>query len=454
MIKPTHDMRSQILNHFMPINKLDGVLPNQSSLRAESVQCSVEVSGTNSSVSSSPGTTMPCTIVASESSNTIWNKQDILDQHIPPKKRRRKQSIEEENLPMSKQHSDNINVTDVIKTSSFLSPSSLQLNSTVAHNQQMWTNTWSTGTRMAPWPQQVSYPFAPSLVTTPPPTPSPPIQCYNPRLYTGQGAPQYQSQLHNPQNYILDNPYRNVNSGFSLNVPYQYQRPPFTPANRWYGPGANYSLYGMIDGDCSGGTFGLERPTAPDTPVSPAFQDGNTAYQCMSVGKFAHGNKNSATHLAMDSVGTPYTTSTYSQQTDVQDNKVLEPPRQHLEAITAFQDDSETTENKTTTLDSTTVQPDVVSVPKESNTHIDSPRTFYNLDLQPPKATSSPIERDGSPESSDGGTRSISPVLPVSDVVGIGGNATENSWLHNLLGEPTSDIEEEANDHDWGNSSS
>ena len=436
----------------MPINKLERALPNQSSLTVDSIQYSLEVSSTSSSVSSSPGTTMPCTIAASEGNNTIWDKQDILDQHIPPKKRRKKQSIEEENLAMSKQHSDNINVTDVIKTSSFLSPSSLQLNSTVAHNQQMWTNTWSTGTRMAPWPQQVSYPFAPSLVTTPPPTPSPPIQCYNPRLYAGQGLPQYQSPLHNPQNYILDNPYRNLNSGFSLNVPYQYQRPPFTAANRWYGPGANYGLCGMIGGDCPSGTFGLERPTAPDTPVSPPFQDGSTTYQCQSVGKIAHGNKNSATHLAMDSVGTPYTT--YSQQRDVQDNRVLEPLTQHLEAITSFQDDSRTIENKTTPLDSTTFQPDVVSVPKESNTHIDSPRTFYNLDLQPPKATSSPIERDGSPESSDGGTRSISPVLPVSDVVGIGGNATENSWLHSLLGEPTSDIEEEVNDHDWENSSS
>lgn len=451
MIKPTDNMRSQILNHFMPITRIKSVLPSQSSLTVESNQYSVAVGSASSSVSSSLGATMPCTIATSQGNNTIWGKQDILDQHIPPKKRRRKQSIEEEDPPMSKQHSDNINVTDVIKTSSFLAPSSPQPSSTstVAHNQQIWTNTWSTCPRMAPWPQQVSYPFAPSLVATPPPTPSPPMQCYNPRAFAGQGLPQYQNHLNNAQNYVLDNPYRNLNSGFALNAPpYQYQRPPFTPANRWYGPGANYSLYGMFNGDFPSGTFGLERPTRPDTPVSPAFQDGSTAYQYQSVGK------NSATHLAMDSVGTPYTTSTYSHQTNVQDNRAFAPHSQHLDAITSWQDDLRTIGNKNTSVVSTTSQPDVVGVTKESNTHIDSPRTFYNLDLQPPKATSSPVKRDGTPESSDGGTRSISPSLPVPDVVGVVGDATENNWLHNLLGEPTSDIEEEGNDHDWENSSS
>ena len=440
MIKPNQDVRSQILNHFTPITKTQDILPSHSSSPVQPKEQSVGVDGTK-------GPQIPerlCVIPHDQQSTETFCKSND-DQHVPPKKRRRQQSVDEEDSLDKKQPAEKINVTDGTECSSFMSPPPQHSQySSVVHTQQMGTNTWSTSTGMPAGPQQMSYPVTPSFLTTPPPTPSPPVQYYHQRLQ--QNIPEYPNHSYNSNSGNLpffDNPYRNLNSGFLFNAPYHYQRPSLAQTNRWYGPGMNYSLYGKAGGNFAGENLTMARPTRTNTPISPSCSTRCTVGPSESTDQFTQGMKSLSTQQTVDSVGTPYTTSAFSHV--LSECRTYE-PLNHVRGVASWQNNATAIEN--TALNLSPMQTSAAGLMEESNTNIDSPKAFYNLDLQPPKATSSPVRK-----SSKSGSHATQSILPPTSVSNGAEGPVETSWLHNLLGEPASDVEEENNERDWENSS-
>ena len=441
----------------MPISKAQDTSPTLSTLPIPTNQYQDAVPG-KPDVATSLAQSL-----ATDTNNTVWAKPDSQDQNVPPKKRRRRQSLDGEASTNSVQETDTNPNREVSSSSATLVSPSLprQITNSQMQAQAMWNNTWNPTSRTTSWPQLL-YPFVQSLAATPPPTPSPPLQCCTPRPYIGHGLPQCQRQqvlspsIFNqvpPRNHAHQgNQYKYPYAGSPFNTHFQYQGQPYTQANRWYGPAPNINSFGMYTGTTP---TGPERPTAPDTPVSPhVYPSGSSTYQYQSVNTAMYEGRSPTDFYHMDSAGLPHSVATSIQQTMYHKEDVItgeQPQEEPPDVIKYWTDGSNTVGDRATPQPNTTslVQPDVISTHEEDNTNIDSPRTFYNLDKQPPKATSSPVRRNGNSELSDSTTRSASPIsLAGSGAPGITEDMTGSNWLNNLLSEPISYPEEEPDDND------
>ncbi len=241
--------------------------------------------GQNARTAFASATSRPVTSTATKpqgQTEQTWSEQFESDQHVPPKKRRRRdeEGVDAAEDQMDTAGSSPAQFVRIPSPQRSVSTAAHALQATVETDRCEWTNTLASLHQ----PQQQRLLQLPS---TPPTTPPPMSHSYTPNIYTGQGLSSFQV----PQNPLQQQAAGFVNQTAQVNCGLQmhgsWLQPP--PAANQFNRGLMYPPTQMrpvqsghfcahFPGQPSYvppftprvGSAGLERPTPPDTPLSPS----------------------------------------------------------------------------------------------------------------------------------------------------------------------------------------